>query len=66
MYIAQWAFNPHKVSFIIIQIYFQVFHALFLYKIGLFIAFFHPKCIETFLSYSKYIGILDLVRVGQY
>ena len=49
--------------FFIIQIY---FHALFLNKIGLCFAFFHLKCTETFQRFSKYIGILDLERVGQY
>ena len=38
----------------------------FLYKIDLCFAFFHLKCTETFQRFSKYIGFLDLERVGQY
>ena len=33
---------------------------------GLFFSFFSLKCTETFQSSSKYIGTLDLVRVGQH
>ena len=33
-------------------------------EIGLFFAFFHVKCTETFSSFTMYIEILDLVWVG--
>ena len=42
------------------------FMHFFSYKIGLCFAIFHEKCTERFLFFSKYIGILCLVRVGQY
>ena len=38
----------------------------FLYEKGLYSACFHFKCTETFLWFSKYAEIFDLVRVGQY
>ena len=38
----------------------------FSYQIGLLIMFFHVEGTETSYSFSKYIGILDLLRVGQH
>ena len=67
--LAQWAFNPHKMSLWgrgstwVLSSFRYTFMHYFSYKIGLFFAFFSFKVYRDIL---KYIGILDLVRVGQY
>ena len=70
--IPQRAFNPYKISLrsrgsrgLFSSFIYTLMH-YFSYEIGLFFAFFHVKCTETFYCFSKYIGILDLVRVGEY
>ena len=68
----QRAFNPHKISLktVGLQEVFLSFRYSFMlyfsYEIGPCFAFFHVKCTEEFQSFTKHIGILDLVRVGQY
>ena len=61
LHIAQWAFNPHKMSLWgrgskwVLSSFRYTFIHYFSYKISLFFAFFHLKCTETFQSFSKYV-----------
>ena len=70
--IPERAFNPQKILLrsrgsrgLFSSFIYTLMH-YFSYEIGLFFAFFHVKCTDTYWSFSKYIEVLDLVRVGQY